>query len=723
MLTISTRAKEAIKTALAMTIAYGISLAMGWDKPHWAGFAVAMISLSTAGQSLNKGFMRMLGTVLGVGMAFLLIALFPQQRWGFMIVVSVFIGFCTYMLTGQRYQYAWFVAAFVSLVIAVSSSANTKQTFQIGVMRLQETGLGILIYSLISVFIWKQSGVGSLNKTAHELVAVQKRLFDNYRGLVAGEDDEKASRQLRMQYVALTRQFGQVLIGAEVDTYEVRGVRHQWRRFQILTLKFIEDLERWRQYLSEVQQLGIDALLPNLNAIENEVAARLAQAKKMLAGKSPEFQPLPMAVALNKIGMHSLSPFKKANLAVFKAQTEQIERLSRELLDCVAAIRGLKQEDTPRPAEVKSGMHLAVDPDRLQAVYRVISTLWIAFLLWIYLDPPGHSSFVQLAATMAMVIAMSPQAPPISLVMPFAWGCIVAGCLYVFVMPQLLGFTELGLIIFIYTFAVYYLFSQPRQILAKMGTIVGFLVLTAIENQQTYSFVKYANTSAMIMLSIILTVAVFYLPPSPRPEKTCLRLVNRFFRQCEILISRLSLESRKKQSWLGRLEMVFYRKDLLEIPSKLMIYGQRIDRRVLTEPSAERFEAVVNSLAILAHRITMLAQVRQLPQADLIIQELLEDIRSWQLVIQGIFKQWRLSGAASIDATDLQARLESMLNHIEERIDTVFRQEGGGGALSEKYNENFYRLLGSYRSLSEAVVNHVRLVAGLNWEKWHEERF
>jgi hypothetical protein len=30
---LSTRAKEAIKTALAMTIAYGISLSMGWDKP------------------------------------------------------------------------------------------------------------------------------------------------------------------------------------------------------------------------------------------------------------------------------------------------------------------------------------------------------------------------------------------------------------------------------------------------------------------------------------------------------------------------------------------------------------------------------------------------------------------------------------------------------------------------------------------------------------------
>jgi uncharacterized membrane protein YccC len=65
MLTLSTRSKEAIKTGLAMTIAYGIALYMDWDKPNWAGIAVAMISLATAGQSLNKGAMRMPGTLVG----------------------------------------------------------------------------------------------------------------------------------------------------------------------------------------------------------------------------------------------------------------------------------------------------------------------------------------------------------------------------------------------------------------------------------------------------------------------------------------------------------------------------------------------------------------------------------------------------------------------------------------------------------------------------------
>ena len=53
-MTLSTKTKESIKTALAMSISYGIALSMAWDRPYWAGFAVAFVSLASVGQSLNK---------------------------------------------------------------------------------------------------------------------------------------------------------------------------------------------------------------------------------------------------------------------------------------------------------------------------------------------------------------------------------------------------------------------------------------------------------------------------------------------------------------------------------------------------------------------------------------------------------------------------------------------------------------------------------------------
>ena len=69
MIILSVRTKESIKTALAMTIAYGIALAMDWDRPYWAGFAVAFCSLGSVGQSLNQAAMRMLGTLVAMVVA------------------------------------------------------------------------------------------------------------------------------------------------------------------------------------------------------------------------------------------------------------------------------------------------------------------------------------------------------------------------------------------------------------------------------------------------------------------------------------------------------------------------------------------------------------------------------------------------------------------------------------------------------------------------------
>ena len=104
---LSDRVKTAIKTALATVLAYGVALSMDWDHAYWAAFAVAFCTLSTAGESLNKGLLRLSGTLLGSLAAVTLIALFPQDRWLFLIGMTIFTGFCTYMMPGKSQWYFW----------------------------------------------------------------------------------------------------------------------------------------------------------------------------------------------------------------------------------------------------------------------------------------------------------------------------------------------------------------------------------------------------------------------------------------------------------------------------------------------------------------------------------------------------------------------------------------------------------------------------------------
>lgn len=150
----SNRVKTAIKTALAMVLAYGVALSMDWANPDWAGFSVAFCSLSTVGESLNKGLLRLSGTLLGGLAAFTLIALFPQDRWLFLICMTVFIGFCTFMMYGTSRSYFWQVAGLSVPLLALAGGANAPNDFQTVILRTEETTLGILSYSLVWLLIW-----------------------------------------------------------------------------------------------------------------------------------------------------------------------------------------------------------------------------------------------------------------------------------------------------------------------------------------------------------------------------------------------------------------------------------------------------------------------------------------------------------------------------------------------------------------------------------------
>ncbi len=526
MISLSTRTKEAIKTGLAMAISYGIALQLGWEKPSWAGMAVAMISLSSAGQSINKGAMRMLGTLVGLGAALTFLALFSQDRWLFLVVVSLYLGFCTYMLTGKKLVYFWFVSAFVCMLIAIAGGADSQSAFYTALTRAQETGLGILIYSLVSVFLWPQNSASQLNEVSRKLFSSQMQLYRTYCSLMTGESTGEEYRSLRLQQIQLLTQFGQILNGAQTDTYEVWEVRHQWQQFKEQATVLMETLELWRESLAGIRQLNLAGLLPNLKPVCLEIDQRLAQIERMLNGKEHIQVPGQVPLIVDKELVNELNHFQKAAVAVTKAQIDHLQDISRSLFDCVQAIRGFS---LPTRIPRRIGGHTfvpALDLDRLAAAVQVILTLWIAFLVWVYIDPPGHAMFVFFATLLAMIAAMAHQRASI-MFLPFVYGSAVAGILYVFVMPQLSGYAELGLMIFGVTFGYYYLFWQPRQALIKVTGVACFIVHTSIQNQQTYSFAAFANSAAMMILACTLAIATSFVLASPRPEKAFLRLVTR----------------------------------------------------------------------------------------------------------------------------------------------------------------------------------------------------
>jgi len=275
-MTLTPRIKESIKTALAMTIAYGIALSMDWDRPYWAGFAVAFISLSTIGQSLNKGAMRMLGTLLALTMSLLIIALFAQERWWFMVALSGWVGFCTYRMSVSRRSYFWYLAGFASAVIAFDGGINPVNAFDTAILRAQETGLGVLVYTLVTTLLWPTNSYAGFKSATQALIKSQQQMFSNYSeaivGRMSGQDAPVHDTQATLaQAIQLHTQFGVMLDAVLSDSYEVWELRHQWHCFQSQSTVLLETLERWHESQKELGDLDLNALLPEFGAAVTEI--------------------------------------------------------------------------------------------------------------------------------------------------------------------------------------------------------------------------------------------------------------------------------------------------------------------------------------------------------------------------------------------------------------------------------------------------------------------
>ncbi len=582
--------------------------------------------------------------------------------------------------------------------------------------------MGILVYSLITTFLWPRSSRGDLEEASRTLTATQCRLFRTYRGLLEGKGSVEESRPLRMQEVQLVDRVRQVLNAAETESYAVWEMRKQWRRFHQLSTELMETLERWRESFPEIQALDLTRILPNREAVAEELGGRLAQVERMLAGRPPGAAPQALGLALDQGAVSALSHFQKAALAVTRTELERIDTLSRSLCEGVEDIKGFASGGRVSSCVLVPERAPILDPDRLEAALRIIAVHLVAFLVWVYVDPPGHALFVFMTAQWTLSALMLRVNPLVQLP-GFILGIVVGGIAYIFVMPHLSGYVQFGLMMFAVTFGAFYLLSEPHRLVTRAGFMAVFQIAISVANEQTYDFAAYANTSAATLLSLALAVALWYLPFSPRPEKVFLRLLHRYFRRSEFLMSLSVPDSGESSGRKGRWQAALYGKELLALPPKLAVWADKIDHRAFPENNPEQVQALVTALRTLALRIKVLSDAAEQPQAALLLHELRDDVRAWRILVQRQFGLWADDLEAEVEpGVDAEARLRARLGRLEARMDEVFGRAEEGELSSEDY-ENCYRLLGSYRGLSESGLDYLRIAEKIDWTPWQKARF
>jgi uncharacterized membrane protein YccC len=733
-MTLTPRVKESIKTALAMTIAYGIALSMDWDRPYWAGFAVALVSLSTVGRSLNKGVLRMLGTLVALVTSLFFIALFAQDRWYFMMALSSWVGFCAYRMMVSRYSYFWFLAGFASVVISVDGGINPVNAFHTAILRAEETALGLLVYTLVTTLLWPTSNRHGFEVATRALVQVQYRRFSAYRqgGVYHGSEQvssdqtsEQAMQDLASEHDQRLAEFDDNLQAALTDSVEVGELREPWHRFQQYSVALHEVLDQWYGGRKELGELDMNMLLPALDVAVAEIEQRFVEIDRLLAGEAFQHRPQAIDFSTDQTRVDELSHFHKAVFVSALSSLQRLDRLTHDQLNTLLDIHAPDEVQLPSPQSsviqpAPADGPWTLDPDAIIAVVRVMLVLWLSYVLWIYYRLPSDTGLLAMAGSMGLIFATTPRISPLILLLPMLSAVTFGGLLLVFVMPKLSDFIDLGAMIFLATFAISYLLSRPQQGMTRANVFVLFLMIIGVANQQQYDFLTVVNTALMFLILVALLLLFSRIPFSLQPDKAFLRMLGRFFRSSEYLMASMRWDPTVTPTRLDNWKRAFHAREVATLPKKLAGWALVVDTRALPGTTTAQVQMLASRLQGLAYRMQELMTARDRPQGDLLIGELLEDVRSWRLKVQAVLQQFSKNPAA-IPGAVLRERLMLRMDQLEGRIEETLNKVGG--EFDERDNENFYRLIGAYRGFSEALLEYAGTAENVEWQRWRESRF
>ena len=717
--------KESLKTALAMVVAYGVALGLGWGDPAWAGFAVAFVSLNSLGSSLNKAAMRMVGTLLAGLIALAIIALFPQQRWLFMLALSAWITFCTYMQLDSRFAYFWVVAGFVSVIICVSAASASTDPFQVAMLRAQQTGLGVLVYSVVALLLWPHTSGSDLKIQCGVLRNTQLALV---QALLSGQKLPQGELQklLRQLYGAQSKL--EALVDSAVsDTYSVRALRAQWQRFASDSASLTRTLLQISNELKEASNLPVREYFSNLKEFSQSLTICLKRADPTAPNGSDVGPPDLPSLQTKPATLRQSGPLEAARIELIHDVLTDLQSCALSMWHTTRAIRTRNDSGTvsSHPRITAQPQFTMPDPQQFTAMSRVFFTVWTAYLLFIYVPGlPGGASFLTTAASLAIVLAPVPFISPWRLVSPVLISIGFATILYLLVLPHLASFWGLGTILFLATFFICQLFSKPDNSQGKSIGLALFLIVIDIQNIQTYSFLSVVDLALSMVLVLTLLLLAAYFPASPRPERIFSRLLQQYLKSCEALLRQPQAPSsgRKKMLAAPSLFLInwrtrYHRKMLEIVPAKLVLLAKFINPNLLTSIEKSALREVAVNAKVLGVCIDKLIGAKE------------SSALSAKEAQAPIYQAWRDAIVADISTLaqrcftgdTFPASNNAWRAMLKEK--PIFSESGLKWSVAQCKSEPQLRLLGLAHSTNRSFTALTTATSHINWKKWMETRF
>ena len=722
----SMRFKESFKVALAMLITYGIALSMDWDKPFWAGLTVAFCSLATAGESIKRGMDRTLGTILAGVVTVCLVALFPQDRWLFLISMSAIIAFCTYQLSsGSRHFFIWFTCGFTIPILAFLGGGMSLSSFNIIILRVEETALGVIIYSLVALFVWPQRGGLDFENNMRQLLDAQYRLIQHYLKILNNSKPAAAGNieQLRTEISQRLAGLEQRLDGAARDSDDIWLARHAWHRYLRSISELGATMASWRiEAMKELATLDLQQYIRGISSFCQKIDTRFKDIDLIFTNQIQPNSIDKNSLSLEHEQLLTLPAFQRIAVINLYDRLLQLDQLSRKLMVDASAIRGLKLTATTETVQAERLRMPVIDRDRLDFTIRQTSALWLALLMAIYVPAfPNIVATVALANAFSMILATAPFVQPALFFMPTLLGSVFAGILYMFVMPHLSDFWQIGTLIFAATFFISYVFHQPKMALMKSMGLCMLVLILGVQNRQNFNFLYFSTWLITGIIFVLTMMLAWRFPISFRIEDRFLVMLNRYFYSAQFLISHLTNTDTRRTSWLHRRRLQFHLHEVAVLPQRLHSWGRALSPAARGKTRQEDIQALINSMQLLSDQIQALMKTKLTRESENVANKVLAEIKQWSADVKNVFQTYA-HNPESYNDTQFETHLQKLILNIEDQLIKTL-SELDSREVSDEELENIYRLIGLCRYLSSAVISLGKQITPIDWQCLKEARF
>jgi uncharacterized membrane protein YccC len=495
---------HAFSTLAAAMLALYVSFALELDSPGSSVVTVLIVSSPLPGMVLSKGIWRIVGTVVGIAISILLIALFAQSPPAFILALAIWLGLCTYVSSLLRYfrAYAAVLAGYTISLVALPAADNPDLIFDLATGRIAVVTVGILCTALVKSLLVLEVGERRLKPALEGALAATAEFAAQALDLEPGLPERRKAVADRL--IALDP----LILAAANESAETAQQAPAVRLFVSILISLVTLASSVRDAL---------ATLPS----EGEVAAAITPLRDMVRDLLRSV--CGTAVFLSPATGDALIAARRAaadlscNLALTTApETLDVLALAARLEDIVEQLQfarghlmGIVQGRTGRnitPVSYHRDKHAAMINSLRAAIATLIAgTFWIA-TAW-------SAGTQMLAAVLPVCALLGTSDYPEKAAAAFTRGIALAGALALvcefFLLAQVDGFPLLAVVFGPFIIAGCLYATLPKHTGSATAFLIFFTTFVGFRNPMQYDVAATLNTIFAFFLGSLCAFFVF----------------------------------------------------------------------------------------------------------------------------------------------------------------------------------------------------------------------